>query len=108
VKAGCKQSNWLAEISHYIGKRRKMEDRNSVPTGSSVGWNEPPVLTGLHTQPSKPTEDKYRISRTSNPTDTNISKEPPSSMFTEEALKTEAAGSSEKLVSMSQTTKCNI
>jgi hypothetical protein len=34
VKACVKQSNRLAEISNYIGKRREMEDTKSVPLGS--------------------------------------------------------------------------
>jgi hypothetical protein len=33
LEAGGKQSNRLAEISVYVGNRRKMEDRKSVPFG---------------------------------------------------------------------------
>jgi hypothetical protein len=36
VKGDGKQSNWLAEISDYIGNRREMEDSKSVPVGSPV------------------------------------------------------------------------
>jgi hypothetical protein len=43
VKAGGKENNRLAEISDYVGNRREMEDRKSVPIGSPVGQNEPPV-----------------------------------------------------------------
>jgi hypothetical protein len=39
-EAGGKQSNQLANISDYIGNRREMEERNSVPVGSPVGQNE--------------------------------------------------------------------
>jgi hypothetical protein len=38
-----------------------MEDSESVPVGSPVGQNEPPVPTGSHTQPSGPIGDKNRI-----------------------------------------------
>jgi hypothetical protein len=38
-----------------------MEDSKSVPTGSPVGRNEPPVPIGSHTQPSEPIGDKNRI-----------------------------------------------
>jgi hypothetical protein len=61
MKAGGKQSNRLAEILDYIGKRREMEDSNSVPDGSPVAQNEPPVPIGSHTQPSEPIGDKNRI-----------------------------------------------
>jgi hypothetical protein len=37
-----------------------MEDK-SVPVGSPVGQNEPPVLIGSHTQPSEPIGNKNRI-----------------------------------------------
>jgi hypothetical protein len=40
MKAGGKQSNLLARISNYIGKRREMEKQNSVPVGSPIGQNE--------------------------------------------------------------------
>jgi hypothetical protein len=33
----------------------------SVPVGSPVGQNEPPVPIGSHTQPSEPIGDKNRI-----------------------------------------------
>jgi hypothetical protein len=61
VKAGGKQINQLAEILDYIGNRREMEDRKSVPVGFPVGQNELPVPTGCQAQPSKPIGDKNRI-----------------------------------------------
>jgi hypothetical protein len=61
MKADGKQSNQLAEILDYIRNRREMEDGNSVPIGSPIGQNEPPVPTGSHIQLSKPTGDKNRI-----------------------------------------------
>jgi hypothetical protein len=38
-----------------------MEDANSIPVGSPVGQNEPPVPIGSHTQPSEPIGDRNRI-----------------------------------------------
>jgi hypothetical protein len=40
-----------------------MEDSKSVPVGSPVGQNEPPVPIGSHIQPSEPIRDKNRITR---------------------------------------------
>jgi hypothetical protein len=61
MKAGGRQSNWLAKISDYIGNRRGMEDSKSVPAGSPVGQNEPPVSTSSETQLSEPIGDKNRL-----------------------------------------------
>jgi hypothetical protein len=38
-----------------------MKDSKSVPVGSPVTQNEPPLSIGLHTQPSEPIGDKNRI-----------------------------------------------
>jgi hypothetical protein len=38
-----------------------MEERKSVPVGSSVGHNKPPVRIGSQTQPSESIGDKNRI-----------------------------------------------
>jgi hypothetical protein len=38
-----------------------MENSKSVPVGSPVGQNEPPVPIGSQTQPSEPIGDKNRI-----------------------------------------------
>jgi hypothetical protein len=38
-----------------------MEYSKSVPVGSPVGRNEPPVPIGFQTQPSEPIGDKNRI-----------------------------------------------
>jgi hypothetical protein len=38
-----------------------MEDNKSVPVGSPVGQNEPPVPIGSQTQPSEPTGNKNTI-----------------------------------------------
>jgi hypothetical protein len=46
---------------NYTGNRREMEDCKSVPVGSPVGQNEPPVHIGCPTQPSNPTGDENRI-----------------------------------------------
>jgi hypothetical protein len=40
---------------------RGVVDSRSVPTGSPVGQNEPPVAIGSHAQPSEPIGDKNRI-----------------------------------------------
>jgi hypothetical protein len=61
VKAGGKHSNRLAEISDYIGNRREMEDRKSVPVDPPVEQNELPLLTGSQTQQSEPIGDLNRI-----------------------------------------------
>jgi hypothetical protein len=61
VKAGGKQSNRLAKISNYIGHRREVVNSKSVPVGSLVGQNEPPVRIGSDTQPSEPIGDKNWI-----------------------------------------------
>jgi hypothetical protein len=61
VKARGKHGNQLAEISGYIGKRREIEGSKSVPAGSSVEQNDPPVLIGSHTQLSEPVGDKDTI-----------------------------------------------
>jgi hypothetical protein len=44
VKAGGKQSSRLPGISDYVGERREIEDRNSVPVGSPRGQKESRVL----------------------------------------------------------------
>jgi hypothetical protein len=63
VKAGGKQSNRLAEVLGYIRNRKEMDDK-SVPIGSPVGQNEPPVPIGSHTQPSEPIGDRITFERT--------------------------------------------
>jgi hypothetical protein len=37
MTAGGKQSNWLAEISDYVGNRREVEDSKSFPIGLPIG-----------------------------------------------------------------------
>jgi hypothetical protein len=59
-KKSGEQSNQLAKISDYIGNKREVEDRKSLPVGSPVGQNEPPVPIGSQTQRSEPTGDKNR------------------------------------------------
>jgi hypothetical protein len=61
VKAGGKQSDRLAESLDYTISRSEMEDIKSVPVGSPVGQNEPPIPIGSHTQPSEPIRDKNVI-----------------------------------------------
>jgi hypothetical protein len=41
-----------------------MKDSKSVPVGSTVGRNEPPVPIGSQIQPSEPTGDKNRVTNT--------------------------------------------
>jgi hypothetical protein len=65
MKASGKQSNWLPEISDYIGNKREMEDSKSGPVGSPLGQTEPLVTIGCHTQPGEPAGDKNRITSTS-------------------------------------------
>jgi hypothetical protein len=47
--------------SDYIGNTREMENSKSVPIGSPVARNEPPVSIGSQTQPSEPLRDKNWI-----------------------------------------------
>jgi hypothetical protein len=61
VKAGGTQSKKLVEISDYVGNGREIEGSKSVPVGSPVGQNEPPVPISSHTQPSEPKADNNRI-----------------------------------------------
>jgi hypothetical protein len=56
-KAGGKENKLLAETSEYVVNRREMEDSKSVPVGSPVGQDEPPVPIGSETQPSEPIGD---------------------------------------------------
>jgi hypothetical protein len=51
------KNNGPVEISDCIENRREMEDDRSVPVGSPVGQNEPPVPTGSLTQPREPIGD---------------------------------------------------
>jgi hypothetical protein len=53
VKVGGKQSKRFAEISDYVGKRREVKDSKSIPIGSPVAQNKPPVPIGSQTQPSE-------------------------------------------------------
>lgn len=41
-----------------MGNRREMEDTKSVPVGSHVAQNEPPIPSGPQTQPSEPVGDR--------------------------------------------------
>jgi hypothetical protein len=61
VKAGGKQNNQLAKISDYVGNRKEMEDRKSIPVGSPAGQNEMPVRIGCQKQQSEPIGDENRI-----------------------------------------------
>jgi hypothetical protein len=61
VKACDKKNNGPAEIPEYTGNRREMEDIKSIPIGSPVAQNEPPVPIGSQTQQSEPVGDKNRI-----------------------------------------------
>jgi hypothetical protein len=42
-------------------ERTSVKYSKSVPVGSPVGQNEPPVPNGSHTQPSEPIGDKNRV-----------------------------------------------
>jgi hypothetical protein len=54
VKTDGKEKSQLAEISDSIGNRRQIESSNSIPVGSLVGQNEPPVAIDSYTKSSKP------------------------------------------------------
>jgi hypothetical protein len=61
MKAGGRKSNRLAEISEYIGNRRKPEDSKSVPIGSPLEQNEPTDPIGSKMKHIEPIGDKNRI-----------------------------------------------